>query len=49
MRNQKIKIGDFGVSLLLNQSDPNQTYSFKGLSPSWCMEKVKKAFEDANR
>ena len=42
MRNMKVKIGDFGVSILLDWKRPNTTYTFKGLTPTWCMDEIRK-------
>ena len=38
MRNMKVKIGDFGVSILMNRDRPTMRYAFKGLTPSGCMD-----------
>ena len=37
----KVKIGDFGVSILVSKTNKNQTYTFKGLTPTWCMDEIK--------
>lgn len=39
MRNQKIKFGDFGISIVTQST--LQTYSLKGLTPQWCLPQIK--------
>eukprot|EP00347_Sterkiella_histriomuscorum_P011172 403373474 len=44
MRNQKLKLGDFGISIILNQKSKEQKYKLKGLSPDWCLPALAQIF-----
>ncbi|CDW91331.1 protein kinase domain containing protein [Stylonychia lemnae] len=42
MRNQKVKIGDFGVSILTSKQQIK--YKLRGLSPQWCIPEIRDRF-----
>ena len=45
MRNQKVKFGDFGVSIL-SKVTKNQ-YKLKGMSREWCMPEIKALYTES--
>lgn len=42
-RDQKVKIGDFGISLLMNSDE--DSYYLKGLTHGYCIEEINVKFD----
>ena len=47
MRNQRVKLGDFGVSILTKKGV--EKYKLCGFSIDWCMQAIKDKYEACNR